>query len=262
MIATGTFVLALMVQNPGSAAESNAKTPPPAPATTKPVGTDDDRPFVRLVPNLIEDIKKLPSSQSLVLLLAGTAGSAIAGSQDHPAMLWSFRAGDQTSFSRVGEKAGEGWVQATAALGTYAVGRLSGKPAITHLGSDLIRAQFLNGLVTTSLKYAVDRTRPNGGSFSFPSGHTSAAFTSAAVLQGHYGWKAGAPAFALAGFIGWTRVRDHAHWSSDVVTGATLGTIVGITVTRGHRVGNWSIAPAPTAGGFAIYVTKIPIGDR
>jgi hypothetical protein len=259
MILATSLVLALTLQNPGSAAEANGKTPPAAPTAPKPVGPDEDRPFVRLFPNLIQDIKKLPSTQTLLLAMAGTAGSAIAGSQDQPAMLWSFRAGGQTELSRVGEKAGEGWVQASVALGTYAFGRFSGKPGVTHLGSDFIRAQFLNGLVTTSLKYAVDRTRPNGGSYSFPSGHTSASFTTAAVLQGHYGWKAGAPAFALASFIGWTRIRDHAHWSSDVISGATIGTIVGFTVTKGHLPGNWIVAPTPIAGGFAITVARVPL---
>ena len=257
-IAAGTLLVALTLQHPGSAAEANGKTPPPPATAPAPVAPTDDRPFVRLVPNLVQDIKKLPSSQTLLLLVAGTAGSAIAGAQDRPAMLWSFRAGDQTNTSRFGEKAGEGWVQASVAVGTYAVGRFSHKASVTHVGSDLVRAQILNGLVTTGLKYAVGRTRPNGGSFSFPSGHTSASFTTAAVLQGHYGWKGGAPAFALASFIGWSRVRDHAHWSSDVITGATIGTIVGLTVTKGHLPRNWVIAPAPAPGGFALYFARIP----
>ena len=257
-IAAGTLLVSLTLQNPGSAADANGKTPPPATAPA-PVAPSDDRPFVRLVPNLIQDIKKLPSGNTLLLLLAGTAGTAIAGVQDRQGMLWAIRAGDQTGTSRVGAAAGEGWMQATAALGTYAFGRFGHKPAITHLGSDLIRAQVLNGLVTTGLKYAVDRTRPNGGPYSFPSGHTSASFTTAAVLQGHYGWKAGAPAFALASFIGWSRVRDHQHWSSDIISGATLGTIVGLTVTKGHLPRNWVIAPAPAPGGFALYFARVPL---
>lgn len=261
LLTAGTLVLSLTLQNPGSTAEANGKTPPP-PTAPAPSAPEQDRPFARLLPNLVNDIKKLPSSDTLLLLLGGTAGSAIAGAQDRSGAKWATRVGGSTDTSRFGAAAGEGWVQVSVALGTYAAGHLSGKPVVTHVGSDLIRAQLLNGLMTTSLKYAVDRTRPNGGPYSFPSGHTSASFTTAAVLHRHFGWKAGAPAFALAGLIGWSRVRDHQHWSSDVVSGATLGAIVGYTVTRGHSPRNWVVTPAPTAGGFAIYVARIPIGDR
>jgi membrane-associated phospholipid phosphatase len=261
MSVAGTLVLALMVQNPGSASEANGKTPP-APTAPAPSAPPADQPFKRLIPNLIDDAKRLPSSETLLLLLGGTAGSAIAGAQDRSGAKWATLAGGRTDTSRFGAAAGEGWVQASAAFGTYALGRLTGKSAVTHVGSDLIRAQVLNGLITTSLKHAVGRTRPNGGPYSFPSGHTSASFTTAAVLHRHFGWKAGVPVFALASVIGWSRVRDHVHWSSDIVSGATLGAIVGFATTRGHGPRNWVVTPAPTAGGFAIYVAKIPIGDR
>ena len=103
---------------------------------------------------------------------------------------------------------------------------------------------------------SVDRARPSGGQHAFPSGHTSATFASAAVLQGHFGWKVGAPAYAVAGLVGWTRVRDRAHWMSDVFFGATLGTIAGRTITRGHRPASWSLVPTATPGGAAVFVVK------
>ena len=257
----GSLVVSLTLQNPGSAAETTKPAPAPVtpPAQTAP---EKDRPFSRFFPNLRDDIKKLPSSQTLLLVLAGTAGSAIAGAQDREGNLWAFRTGDPTNASRFGGAAGEGWIQAGVAVGTYAIGELAGKPSVTHLGTDLIRAQVLNGLVTTGLKYSVDRTRPNGGSYSFPSGHTSASFATATVLQSHYGWKAGAPAYALATFIGWTRVRDHFHWSSDIVSGATIGAIAGFAVTKAHRHRSWVITPTPTPGGFAVYVAKLPLSQK
>ena len=51
------------------------------------------------------------------------------------------------------------------------------------------------------LKPTVDRTRPNGGSQSFPSGHAASAFAGAAFLQIRYGWGWGVPAYAAAAFV-------------------------------------------------------------
>jgi membrane-associated phospholipid phosphatase len=254
----GAMVVMLSLHPAGAAADRQApvsaiRLDASAAATTD---TNEDRPFTRLVPYLAHDIGALPSRNTLLLLLAGAAGAAAASNNDESARIWAVAAGSST-LSRFGAIAGDGWVQGSVALGTFVAGRLSNRPGVSHLGSDLVRGQILNGLVTTGLKVAVDRARPNGGSNSFPSGHTSASFTTAAVLQGHYGWKAGGPAFALATVIGWSRVRDRAHWASDIVGGATLGTIVGLAVTKGHREAKWLIAPAPVAGGVAITFVKL-----
>ena len=227
--------------------DASKRTPPPA---------SEDRPLVRLIPNLVKDIRALPSQESLMLLMAGTAGSAVAGTRDGSAEEWALSTG-RSSASRAGSAVGEGWVQGALAFGTYVTGAAFDNRQLTHLGSDLVRSQILNGLFTTGLKVAVDRTRPNGGQYSFPSGHTSASFTTAAVVYGHYGWKAGVPALGLATFIGWARVRDRAHWPSDIVSGATIGSIIGFTVTRDHRNWTWSVAPTTTStGGVGVVVTK------
>ena len=211
-----------------------------------------DRPITHLFQNLGHDMKALPSARSAGIVAAGIAGGWFAHSSgDHELSTWASRAGD-TEYADVGMVVGDGWSQGGLAIATYAIGVIGHKTRVTHIGSDLIRAQMLNGLLTTTLKVAVDRTRPTGGAHGFPSGHTSAAFATAAVLDGHYGWKAGVPAYALASFVGWTRVRDNVHFLSDVVIGSTIGVVVGRAVTSGHRQRSWSIAPAPAPGGTGI----------
>lgn len=80
---------------------------------------------------------------------------------------------------------------------------------------------------------AVGRERPNGeNNKSFPSGHTSNAFTLAAVAERHYGWKVGVPACLAAGLVGASRLEQDKHYLSDVVAGAALGYVVGRTVVR------------------------------
>jgi len=55
--------------------------------------------------------------------------------------------------------------------------------------------------VTYGLKYAVDETRPNGGSQSFPSAHTAVSFSAAEFLRKRYGLEYGIPAYAAASFV-------------------------------------------------------------
>ncbi len=78
--------------------------------------------------------------------------------------------------------------------------------------------------VTYGLKFIVEKERPNGVSTnSFPSGHTAVAFGSAAFIQKRYGWKYGIPAYALASYVGYSRIESNNHDEWDVIAGAILG---------------------------------------
>jgi hypothetical protein len=229
---------------------------PPAALHTSPAWPDD-RPVIRFIPNLAEDVKALPSRTTLLVAAGGTLASlSLAKADDEVATHFAKENG--SGWGGIGEVLGGGWVQGAAALFTYGVGRLYDSPKVVHTGSDLIRAQILNGLIVTGLKVTVDRKRPDGGGYSFPSGHTAATFASASVLHGHFGWKVGAPAYSLAGFVAWTRMRDGQHWLSDVGAGATIGIIVGQAVTSGHRERTWTVVPTPMRGGFALFVMRNP----
>ena len=113
---------------------------------------------------------------------------------------------------------------------------------------------MLNGIITRSLKYAVDRERPDGGQHSFPSGHSSATFATASVLHEHFGWKVGVPPMPSRSFVAWARFRDNSHWLSDVVFGSAIGIAVGRTVVGGHAPTSWQVLPTATKGGAAIYL--------
>lgn len=85
---------------------------------------------------------------------------------------------------------------------------------------------IVNTAITHGLKFALKNTnldeRPNGGHYSFPSGHAASAFQGAFFLQQRYGSEYGLPAIALAGFTGYTRVRgDYHHWR-DVIGAAGI----------------------------------------
>ncbi len=78
--------------------------------------------------------------------------------------------------------------------------------------------------VTYALKYGIDKTRPNGDCCeSFPSGHTSIAFSGATFLAQRYGHKMGIPAYIMASFVGYSRVYADKHYWEDVLAGAAIG---------------------------------------
>ncbi|TKB44709.1 phosphatase PAP2 family protein [Thalassotalea mangrovi] len=65
--------------------------------------------------------------------------------------------------------------------------------------------------------------------FSFPSGHTMAAFTLAGLFIFHLGAVA-APLYLWAGAVGLSRVILGVHFPSDIVAGATIGTGIAYTM--------------------------------
>lgn len=74
------------------------------------------------------------------------------------------------------------------------------------------------------LKFSVRELRPDNSNFhSFPSFHSASSFATAAFLQRRYGWKFGAPAYALATYTAIGRVVAKKHHWWDCVVGAAIG---------------------------------------
>lgn len=88
---------------------------------------------------------------------------------------------------------------------------------------DLALALGRSVVVTQVLKYSISESRPNGGKHSFPSGHTSAAFSGAEFIRREYGWGWGVPAYLTASYVGWSRLETHSHRLDDVLAGAAIG---------------------------------------
>jgi hypothetical protein len=158
-----------------------------------------------------------------------------------------------------GKYLGHGWVQASAALGLYVVGRFWLPPApdgrrnkVAHLGLDLLRSTLLTSAFTYGLKVAVRRDRPTGECCSFPSGHASLTFATAAVLERHFGYRASWPMFLIAGYVATSRLTENRHYLSDVLFGSALGMASGWTVVGRHGRDRFTFYPAPIPGGLAL----------
>jgi membrane-associated phospholipid phosphatase len=89
-----------------------------------------------------------------------------------------------------------------------------------------IKVYVVTGAVTFGLNHAIDAKRPNGDHHSFPSGHTSSAFSAAAFIQKRYGWQCGLPAYIYATAVGISRIEAKKHWFHDVAAGAAIGILV------------------------------------
>lgn len=91
---------------------------------------------------------------------------------------------------------------------------------------NLFISNLISAGITHGLKNIVNKTRPDRGDHSFPSGHTTLAFTNAAVLQHEF--KESSPILAYSGYAfaattGTFRVLNNKHWLSDVLLGAGIG---------------------------------------
>ncbi|MES2850706.1 MAG: phosphatase PAP2 family protein [Bacteroidota bacterium] len=94
---------------------------------------------------------------------------------------------------------------------------------------------ILSACVTYGIKNIVKRERPfykypfiqkkdDGGGYSFPSGHTSAAFHDATALSILYPkWYVIVPTYLWASSVGWARMYQGVHYPSDVLVGAIVG---------------------------------------
>jgi membrane-associated phospholipid phosphatase len=152
---------------------------------------------------------------------------------------------------------GSQWLHIPVAIGVWAVGAAAGSGRVADAGRDLLRAQISAVSWTYAFKLATQRTRPNGDPHSFPSGHASTSFASAMVLQEHFGWKLGLPAFAAAAYTATSRVTANQHWASDVVFGAFVGMASGRTITIHLRDARLSMAPLAVPGGGGVLVTAL-----
>jgi membrane-associated phospholipid phosphatase len=139
---------------------------------------------------------------------------------------------------------------------TYGIGRINGQRRVQALGLHTVEAILFANMVTGAVKYVAGRQRPlvdvtnpydfqlwrgfKGDTYrSFPSGHSTTAFAFASALTResqfwwpHAGFYVGTVFYSGAALVGASRMYNNMHWASDVMSGAAIGTIIGLKVVK------------------------------
>jgi membrane-associated phospholipid phosphatase len=119
----------------------------------------------------------------------------------------------------------------------------------------LVKSAALDVAATMALKYTIKERRPDGSDdHSFPSAHSSVAFTSAEFLRKRYGWEYGIPAYGVASFVAVSRVAAHKHYAADVLAGAAIGIASSYLFTTPNLRMNLQTEVAP--GYYGVRLTK------
>jgi membrane-associated phospholipid phosphatase len=143
-----------------------------------------------------------------------------------------------------------------AGTSLYLIGRADGNRRVQSLGLHSVESIMVANVVGVTIKLLAGRQRPYvdtkvpdsfqflrgfaGDQFrSFPSGHTITAFAFASTVTResqfwwpHATWYVGTAFYGGASLVGLSRVYNNQHWASDVMTGAAIGTLVGIKVVK------------------------------
>lgn len=145
-------------------------------------------------------------------------------------------------------------------IGLYAGGAAFDRPRLQRTAVEAAAASVVAaGVVTPMLKLALGRARPRqelgsdafdpfDGDMSFPSGHTTQAFALASVFAAESdSWVVDVLAYGVAAGVGGARIYHDAHFLTDVLAAAAIGTVVGRTMVHRGQV----LTGAPVVGGGA-----------
>jgi len=182
------------------------------------------------------------------------AGTAAFFAVDEPA-----RRVAQSNQSRLGDDVfgvGKEYGRASYGLalsaGLYVGGLVFKSGETRETGVILLESLAFAGAITTVLKSVFGRSRPYTGegafryrgfqfkaeSTSLPSGHTTVAFAVSSVLAGRLKNPfATVGLYSMATLTALSRVYHDAHWVSDNILAAAIGTVVGLALVDLHEQG-------------------------
>lgn len=127
------------------------------------------------------------------------------------------------------------FVNIAAPLGLLTAGFIKHDDELKKQAAYMAGGFIASAIITQGMKRVIKRNRPfvtypyiiqkdEGGGYSMPSGHTSAAFCTATSLSLLFPkWYVIAPAYLYATAVGYGRMYEGVHYPTDVFVGAVVG---------------------------------------
>jgi membrane-associated phospholipid phosphatase len=177
---------------------------------------------------------KISLKQLIIPATLITSGALLINTQVNKNIQTSVRNSFGTNFhTRVDD-----FIQLAPVAQIYAGKYFGFKPKndFVHQTINIAVANAIMGTLVTAMKHSFKEERPDGSNnLSYPSGHTATAFTNASLL--FYEYKDANLWYASSGFLfatatGVLRIANNKHYASDVLTGAGIGTAVGLLVSN------------------------------
>lgn len=160
------------------------------------------------------------------------------------------RHGSEKTFFEITNEFGSVYSALAVPTVLYLSGLAFSNEELRTTGRLMTEAMFLSTIISQTIKITAGRSRPytNDGSntwkpftftdrnYSFPSGHTTVAFTIATVLSYRIDkWWAYASLYSLATSTAIARIYLDKHWASDVLMGAGIGTVSALLILNANE---------------------------
>jgi membrane-associated phospholipid phosphatase len=256
-----TFLLTLAALTSISAraqdvpAHSTALDEPSPEPTPNPSPTPEAKPAKQFLLDVLSDQKaiwvspfRLKGGDAKWIAPLGVSTAILLGTDRNTAAELAEGGGHSTRlrWSRDISQMGTAYTAGGVAAAFYLYGRSAHNARARETGLLSAEALIDTGLVTEALKLASNRPRPladNGrgdffdGGNSFPSGHSTTAWTLATVVAMEYHdrplvkWSA----YGLATAVSISRYTGRNHFLSDVLVGSALGYGIGLFVYKTHH---------------------------
>jgi membrane-associated phospholipid phosphatase len=170
----------------------------------------------------------------------------------------------ENSTAVVGGRVYGEWYSIIGVAGGVALfGIIANDTTAKKMSIELLQAGLYSEIITSVLKVAIGRARPEisedpfvfkpfnlaYGYHSMPSGHTTSAFALSTVLSRHaHSTTLKILAYVPAGFTMFSRIYQNQHWLSDEIIGAAIGIFVAEWVVdlhegKRHRINVTSVSP-------------------
>ncbi len=199
----------------------------------------------------LREAPKVMSERSNLYLAAGILGTGVIINFFDYRLIdiaqHNVRSATLNNIAKNAEKLGNGFYDMAILGGVAGAGYIFKDDKLKDTAFLAAESFLAANAVTTVLKYSIGRARPYTGegratfkpfSFknthaSFPSGHTTSAFSIASVFAARYDSTAlGILAYGTASLTALQRIYSSMHWPTDVFAGAVIGTVTGRAVVR------------------------------